>query len=240
MDMKKIIEQVKKHINLPAVEKDATKKTREDHMEDALYREVNEEVQAQRAYDFVKKHLRVFIAIAAIAVIVVSSIQLIRAQNKKSLRQSAQAYESAIMMMDAGNPVAAREALVRAAKKSSGGMADLALFSAARIDLQTGNNDAGMARLEQLAKDGSSRDFRDLALLNLAVMKVDDMSPKQFEQYLAPVQTKRSPFYYTGMLLVAQKYLAAGDAVPARRWLDKITSDKDAPASIAVEAEMLK
>ena len=160
--------------------------------------------------------------------------------NARTLRQSAAAYESAVMMMESGNTAAAREALVRAARQSGGGMADLALFSAAKLDLQTGNIEDGLVRLEQLAKDGNTRDFRDLALINLAVIKATDMTAGQFARHLAPVQTKRSPFYYTGMLLIAQKYLASGDDASARKWLDRITSDKDAPASISAQAEMLK
>jgi len=215
-------------------------KTPQDHAEDALYREVNEEVQAQQAYEFVKKHARLLVAAAVLAVGTVGVLQLSRVHSARTSQQSAAAYESAIMMMEAGNPVAAREALVRAARRSSGGMADLAMFSAAKIDLQSGNTEAGTAKLEQLVKDGRSRDFRDLALLNLAVMKADGMTPRQFEQYLAPVRTKRSPFYYTGLLLIAKKHLSVSDNASARRWLDKITNDRNAPVSIAAEANMLR
>ncbi|MCL2737384.1 MAG: tetratricopeptide repeat protein [Alphaproteobacteria bacterium] len=234
--MKSMLEKFKK--NKTAVP--AQKKTLSDHAEDALYREVNEEVQAQQMYDFIRKYLRVLVAVAALAVVVVVALQLSKAQNAKTLRQSASAYESAIMMLDAGNPVAAREALVRAARSSSGGMADLALFSAARIDLQMGDSDAGVAKLEQLVRNGRTRDFRDLALVKLAMMRAEHMTGRQFEQFLAPVQTKRSPFYYTGMLLVAKKYLSVGEDVAARRWLDRITSDRGAPPSVVAEAEMLR
>lgn len=215
-------------------------KTLQDHAEDALYREISEEVRAQQAYDFVRKHLRMLIVAAIAAVAVVAGAQLLRVHNRSARMDSAAAYESAVAMLDSGNPRAAEEALVRAARKSSGGMADLGLFSAAKVSLRTGDREGGVAKLERLAKDGASRDFRDLALLNLATMKAGDMTAKEFERYMAPLQTKRSPFYYTGLLLVAQKYLAENDTDSARVWLDRITSDKDAPAGIAAEAEMLR
>ncbi|MCL2017987.1 MAG: tetratricopeptide repeat protein [Alphaproteobacteria bacterium] len=215
-------------------------KTPADHAEDALYREVNEEIRAQQAYDFVRKHARILIAIAATAMIIVISVQLVKRYNAKTLLESAAAYESAVIMMESGNPRAAAEALSRTASRSSGGMADLSLFSAAKIDLQTGDTMGGIAKLEKLAKDGSTRDFRDIATLNLATLKAGDMTPKEFEQFTASLQTKRSPFYYTGLLLVAQKYIAADDTETARIWLDRITSDRDAPIGIAAQAEMLK
>jgi len=216
------------------------KKTLQDHAEDALYMEVTEEVRAQATYDFVKKYARPLIALAVIIVLSVVAYQLIHWHNARAKMASAAAYESAIMMMESGNPAAANEALVRAAKKSSGGMSDLALLSAAKIDIQTGDAMAGMAKLEQLAKSGATRDFRDLATLNLAVMRADEMSAKDFERFMAPLLSKRSPFYYTGLLLVAKKYLAVDDSGSAQIWLDKIISDSDAPSVVMVQAEMLR
>jgi len=218
------------------------KKTMSEHAEDALYREVSEELRAQQAYDLARKHMRLLIAVAAAAVIIVIGVQLTKRHNAAALIESATAYESAVMMMeiDSPNPRAVTEALVRAAKKSRGGMADLALFSAARMDIQTGETEAGLEKLEQLAKRGATRDFRDLATLNLAMLRADEMTPREFQQFLAPVQTKRSPFYFTGLLLVAKKYLASDDPDAARIWIDRIITDKDAPATIAAQAGMLR
>ena len=105
------------------------------------------------------------------------------------------------------------------------------------MDLRSGK---GTAKLEQLAADAATRDFRDLALIRLAAIRESAMTGIQLEKFLSPVLTDRSPFYYTGMLLVAQKYLAAGDTASADKWLNKIIEDKDASASISAMAQMLK
>ncbi|MCL1902062.1 MAG: tetratricopeptide repeat protein [Alphaproteobacteria bacterium] len=216
------------------------KKTLSDHAEDALYREVNEEVHAQETLNFVKQHARALIVIAVIVLVVVASVQIMRHYNKVAKRNAAMSFETAMMMLDNGNPAAASEALARVAAKSSGGMGDLALFNSARIDLQTGNRDNAVSKFEQLAKNGATRDFRDMAIINLAVLKADSMTPAEFEKFLAPLQTKRSPFYYTGLLFVAQKYLSDNDVTNANVWLDRIITDKDAPAAIAAQAEALR
>ena len=52
------------------------KKTQEDHTEDALYREISEEVHAEKLYSFVKKHLRLVIAGAILIVIAAIGTQL--------------------------------------------------------------------------------------------------------------------------------------------------------------------
>ncbi|MDR1361187.1 MAG: tetratricopeptide repeat protein [Rickettsiales bacterium] len=215
-------------------------KTLEQHAEDALYREVSEEVKAQEAYDFIKKHAKILITVAAVVLIIVIGVQIVKRSNAHARLNAAAAYESAMLMLDNGNPAASSDALMRVAKKSSGGMSDLALLNSARIDLQTGSRDAGIAKLERLANKGATRDFRDIALINLAVIKADSMKAPEFEKYLAPVQTKRSPFYYTGLLFVAQKYLSENDYISANAWLDKIITDKEAPAIISSQAESLR
>ena len=37
------------------------------------------------------------------------------------------------------------------------------------------------------------------------------MEAKEFEKYMSSMNTKKSPFFYTSRLMVAQKYLANGD-----------------------------
>lgn len=213
------------------------KKTQEDHTEDALYREISEEVHAEKLYSFVKKHLRLVIAGAILIVIAAIGTQLYLHQRNVARDTGARLFESALNSGAKGDFEKTQEAFARAAAKSSGGMADLALWESAMMDLRSGK---GTAKLEQLAADAATRDFRDLALIRLAAIRESAMTGIQLEKFLSPVLTDRSPFYYTGMLLVAQKYLAAGDTASADKWLNKIIEDKDAPASISAMAQMLK
>jgi len=135
-------------------------------------------------------------------------------------------YESAINNVDAN-------ALANLAKDSRGGTADLALFQSYLID-----ND--VKKLEDLAEHGHTRDFKDLAKLHLAAINGDKMGVPEFVLYLSSMDTKKSPFYYTATLMVAQKYLANGEVASANKLLDKIINDKDAPASISATAQTLK
>jgi hypothetical protein len=144
-------------------------------------------------------------------------------------------YESAINMA----PNLSREALSRLAKKTKDGMGDLALFRAYQLAWAAGDRADAMAKLEKLAEGASTRDFRDLAIIQLAQLKSDGMPGDAFQKMLSPLLTKRSPFYFTGLLLAAEKYLAEDNADAARPLLKKISSDRDAPASISGVAEIL-
>ena len=216
------------------------RKTMEDHAEDALYREISEEVQAQKTYDFVKTHMRLLIVVAILIVIATICVQLVRHHRHMARDTQARTFETALELAVAGQYDVADEAFAKAAAKFSSGMGDMSLWESAMMDLRAGRATQGIVKLEKIANDGASRDFRDLALIRLSAMRADGMSGAELEKYLSPVLTARSPFYYTGMLLVAQKYLAEDNQGAANKWLDKIISDKDAPASIAGMAESLR
>lgn len=202
------------------------KKTRQEHAEDALYREVWEEVNNEKTMRFLKQYGK-YIAGAIIAILVVASaIQIgVRIHTSKKIA-TANAYEVAIESMDAN-------ALAALAGNADGATADLALFQSYMID-------GDVTKLEQLANDGKTPDFRDLAKLHIVGIRGDKMTATEVEKYLSELNTIDSPFYYTASLTIAQKYLSDGDTESANKWLDKILNDKDAPASISGTAQTLR
>ena len=202
------------------------KKTYAEHAQDALYREVWEDVNNEKTQQFLKKYWRHIVAAALGIMIVVCAIQLGTRMYWASKIATAQVYETAIANVDAN-------ALANLSKDTGGATSDLALFQSYLISKD-------LTKLEDLAKNGHTRDFQDLAKLHLATMNGDKMELKEFVDYLSSMDTKKSPFYYTGRLMVAQKYLANGDKDTADKILDIIINDKDAPASISATAQTLK
>lgn len=202
------------------------KKTREEYAQDALYREVWEEVNNDKTTAFVKKYYRQMLAAALVIMIAVTGIQI--GVREYRARQVARAinYETAVENVDAA-------ALAAIGENTSGATADLALFQAY---LLTGDTE----KIEKLARDGDTRDFRDLARLHVIGNRGDEMTGADVEKYLADLNTKSSPFYYTAMLTIAQKYLAEDNHDAANKWLDKIINDENAPASISGTAQMLR
>lgn len=202
------------------------KKTRQEYAEDALYREVWEDVNNEKTLKFIKKYYRHLVAGALIIMIVATGIQIGARHIAEQKMRTAELYESALQSVDANN-------LAHVADDASGATADLALFQAYLLD-----ND--IAKLERLAKNGNTRDFRDLARLHIVNARGDKMSAADVEKYLSDLDTKNSPFYYTATLTIAQKYLADGNRAAADKWLNKILNDADAPASIVGTATTLR
>ena len=206
--------------------KQPVKKTREEHMEDALYREVWEDVNNEKTQQFIKKYWRYIVGVVMGVMIIMCGIQVVTRIYNSTRMSRAQVYETALNDMDAG-------ALANIAKDSRGATADLAMFQSYLIDKD-------VKKLEDLAKNANTRDFKDLAKLHLASINGDSMKVDEFEKYLSDLNTKKSPYYYTARLMDAEKYLASGEKDAADKILDSIIKDKDAPASISETAQLLK
>lgn len=202
------------------------KKTREEYAEDALYREVWEEVNNEKTQAFIKKYYRYIVA-GALAIMIIATIAVIGVRTYRAHKLAiAENYELAVQKLDSNM-------LVSVAENASGATADLAMFQAYVLD-----ND--IEKLEKLANDGDTRDFRDLARLHIVGLRGDEMTAIEVEKYLEPLNTKKSPYYYTGRITVARKYLAEGNRDAANKWLDVIINDSDAPAAISADAQTLR
>lgn len=202
------------------------KKTREDYAEDALYREVWEEVNNEKTMAFVKKYSRYIIG-GVLAIMIITTAAVIGVRTHRAHKIAvAQSYETAVNKMDS-------DMLNSVAENAGGATGDLALFQSYLLD-----ND--ITKLEQLANDAATRDMRDLARLHIVGLRGDDMTAAAIEDYLAPLDTKKSPYYYTSRLMVAQKYLSTGDRENANKWLDVIINDENAPAVISATAQTLR
>ena len=204
----------------------APQKTYQEHAQDALYREVWEDVNNEKTQQFLKKYGKYIIAAALGIMIIVTAIQIgVRAHHAAKVA-TAENYETAIENTDVN-------ALVGIAENTSGATADLAMFQAYLLDKD-------VKKLDELAEHGKTREFRDLARMHIIGIRGDEMDAAAVEKFLSPMDTKSSPFYYTASLTIAQKYIADGNREAANKWLDKILNDKDTPAVIRADAEMLR
>lgn len=204
----------------------APKKTYSEHMQDALYREVWEDVNNEKTMQFIKKYSKHIMVAAFSIMIIATGIQIGVRTHRANKIATAAAYEMAIENMDAN-------ALAALSDNASGATADLALFQAYLLD-----NDVN--KLEKLANDGNTPDFRDLARLHVVGIRGDEMSADEMKKYLSGMDSKSSPFYYTARITLAQKYLVSGDTAAANKILDDLIADKNTPSTIAATAASLR
>ena len=201
-------------------------KSREEHAEDALYREVWEEVNNEKTMRFIKKYSRHIAITVLVIMIAATGVQIgLRAYRQNKIARAAN-YETAIANMDAA-------ALASIGRAGHGATSDLALFQAYML-----NND--VESLEKLANNGTTRDLRDLARMHIVSIRGDKMTGAEMAKYLSALDTKKSPYYFSSRLALARKHLADGDTDAANALLDKIINDADAPDVIRATAQTLR
>lgn len=202
------------------------KKTIEDYKEDALYREVWEDVNNEKTYNFIKRYYKYIIIAIAVIILIFFSIRLIIIHQEKKHNAFLLQYETALSKLD-------NKKLEILSKSNERGMTDLALVYSYFMTLNK-------SQLNSLIKEAKTRDFRDFAIILNINSNGNKMSLKEFEKLISKINSKKSPFYWTGKLLLAQKYLTSNKQNEALEILNEITSDKDVPVIISSYAETLK
>lgn len=205
------------------------KKEKEDFAENALYREVWEDVNNEKTILFLKRYYKYILVLVSILLIGIISIQSLHYYKLRQLNRIATIYENAILKGDL-------ETLANITKNKNS-ISDIASFQSILIEK---NKEKIVIDLEKIAKNGNSRDYKDLAKSYIAYIKGDSITGKELEKFLSSIITKKSPYYYSAMLLIAQKYAYENNDKKKNFYLDKILNDKNTPAIISANIEILK
>ncbi len=213
------------------------KLTKSDYEENALYREIWGDVHTQKAYDFVKKNSKLLIIIAIFIFLLAVGNQVYREISKSNQRKSSRALESAMSMIADKQYDSAHSVLNKVADKYSTAMSDIARYQDAMLYAEEKNPEMYIKTMEKLSQSGNIRDYRDLATVRLSLIKGDNITAKEFEKSLSPVLSKRSPYYFTALWLVAKKYESENNEKLAIKYYKKIVENKKATPIIVANAE---
>ena len=205
------------------------KKEKEDFAENALYREVWEDVNNEKTMIFLKKYYKYILILVTIILLSIISFQLSHNYKLRKLNKIATIYENALAQGD----LQTLSSII--SNKTS--ISDIASFQSIIIEQ---NKEKQIIELEKIVKNGKSKDYKDLAKLQIAYIKADSLTGKELEKFLSNLTTKKSPYYYSALLIIAQKYSYENNDKKKNFYLDKIINDKDTPAVISISAETLR
>lgn len=205
------------------------KKEKEDFAENALYREVWEDVNNEKTMIFLKKYYKYILILVTIILLSIISFQLSHNYKLRKLNKIATIYENALAQGD----LQTLSSII--SNKTS--ISDIASFQSIIIEQ---NKEKQIIELEKIVKNGKSKDYKDLAKLQIAYIKADSLTGKELEKFLSNLTTKKSPYYYSALLIIAQKYSYENNDKKKNFYLDKIINDKDTPAIISISVETLR
>ena len=204
--------------------------------EDALLREVVDDVKNDQLVQFWNKYgIFVIIGVALVLTLTISFEGIKNWQIKKH-QETSNAYSAALSLQNQGRLDESLDIYNTLAVKSTGIYSDIARLQIASIYLEQDKKDDAMNVLEQLSKDGSVDQIRDVAALKLASYKLDSKaSAEEIVNLLRPV-IERADSSDVAHELMAMLYVREHDIAKAYGEYEKIKYSSHASDSMKSRA----
>jgi hypothetical protein len=204
-----------------------------------IFREVDEEVRRSRAEALWARYGWLLIGLCAIIVIGVGGYRYYQHTREVAAAAAGARFESALNDFARGRGADAEKTLQELAAKPDNAYASLARMRLA-TELAKRNAAEGMASFDGIARDQSlDQTLRDIATLRAGQIAVDSLPLAEVERRLQPLTANNGAFRHQAHELIAMAAIKANDLEKARRNLDTIIIDRQAPSDVRGRAEIL-
>ena len=202
-----------------------------------IFREVDEEVRAERARTLWRKYGVLVVGAAVLAVLAVGGFQLWKYMQAEAAAEASLRLEEAAALAGQDKPADAAAAFAALAAEG-GGAGLLARFGEAAALARQGDTDAALARYAALAADEDAAPvYRDLARLFRGMTELDVGRP---EAAIAALEGLSGALRYSAAETVAAARAALGETTAAVAGFKALADDPEAPAGLRRRAaEML-
>ncbi|MEJ0095848.1 MAG: tetratricopeptide repeat protein [Methylocella sp.] len=202
-----------------------------------FFREVDEDYRRDRAVQIWTKYQYWFIALAVLIVAGTAAWRIYQHVHNSAAEAAGAQYEAALLLSSEGKSAEAEAAFGALAKTAPKGYAALASLRAVD-EIATRDPAAAIKAYAALGADQNyDQAFRDVALAREAILGVDSMDSKEFEQKFASLAAPAFTYYNTVRELLALAALKRNDFDAAGRWFDMIIGDPRAPQSMRQRTE---
>jgi len=205
-----------------------------------IFQEVDEDLRHDKWLQLWKQYQNYVIGLAALIVIATAAVTYWRHYDQQ--QRETEGLRNAMALDDArgGKFTEAADALDAMARSAHVGRATVARFEAAALRMRAGNEAAGIAAYDAIAKDGAIDPiYRDLATVLWSLHAVDTVDPQAVIDRLAPVTSKDNPWHASAIEVTAVVHLKAGDRAAARADYQKLADDLAAPRGLRARAAQM-
>ena len=208
--------------------------------EDALLREVDEELRRERLEKLWRRYGNLFLALSAGMVLAVAGYKGWQYYQRQQAETAGKAYISALDLVEKGKTEAAEAALRKLAEGSHAGAAGLAKLRLAALLAKSGKTDEAVRLYEQVAADEAlEMPFRNAARVRQAWLTVDTARREGLAKLLGGLDVDGNPWRAAAREILALAAMRAGDAKAARALLDKLMKDPETPPEARNRAAIL-
>jgi hypothetical protein len=204
-----------------------------------IFQEVDEEVrreQLKKLWD------RYSIYIIAVALLIVAGIAAWRGYEwwiGKQAAAAGAAFEQAVTLSEQGKHAEAQAAFDKLAGGAPGGYAVLARLRAAAGLVETRPDEAVKAYDALAADPAIGTALQDLAIVRAAMLRVDAAPFDEMQRRLDGLATSDRAFRHSARELLAMSAWHHQNFAAARKYIDMITSDTEAPPAMRNRVQIL-
>jgi hypothetical protein len=206
-----------------------------DPAQQALFREVDEDLRAERMRALWKQYGAYVIGAAVLVVAIVAGFQ-----GWTAWQASVQADESRRYFQAVAGETLDRQALTDLAGDGRTGFAAMADLQAARDLAQAGDAVGAIAALDALSSDGTRPlPVRNVAAMLAALYALDVESAQAVRGRVSGLTAEDSPWRFMAREIMALSALNAGDEAEARRLFADLGNAPEAPPGVRARASEL-
>ncbi|MBO6520253.1 MAG: tetratricopeptide repeat protein [Rhodospirillales bacterium] len=213
-----------------------------DNDDDALIREIDEELRQEQAQKLWKAYGNYVIGVAVAVVVVVASYQGWRAYDRSVRMESTDRLIGAATLAQEGQTENAIESLAKLEGDGIGDIEVLAKLRRAALLAKNGDAQAAADLYAAIAADSnSSKSFRDLATLLNAVQLLDlsNDNAQTVIDNLQPLIADNGNWRHSAREVSAVAAISIGQKDKALDWLQAIALDPQAPGGVRSRAQEL-
>jgi len=207
--------------------------------DDALFREVDEELRRDQLKKLWEQYGTYFLAAAALIVVGVGGNQWWQGRRIAAAEAAGSRFEEALDLLQTGKADEAQKALGSIAGGRRDAYATLARLSLAGEDVKAGKTAEAIAAYEAVAKDSPDQLIKEFARLQAAALKIDSADFTEMKNRLNDLIGDKSPWRYMARELWGVAALRSGQADEARQVLAPLSADPRAPAAVRERAEAM-
>jgi hypothetical protein len=209
-------------------------------MSSELFREIEEDIRKDRLKRLWDRYGMVLVAAVAAILLAAAGWQLWQNWQRGRAAEETAALAALAERVEGDGAAAAAEELAALAVRAGDGRAGLARFYEAAARAEAGDAAAAAAIYDALSADGSlPRAFRDLATVLMGLHGLGGMDPAVLRARISPLDRPDGPFRFSAREILAVLALREGDAATARRLLDALAADPEAPQGVRGRAAQL-
>ncbi len=204
-----------------------------------IFQEVDEEVRRERLKKLWEQYGNYVVALCIVIVAAVGAWRGYEYWQAKKAGEAGAAFESAVLLAEAGKHKEADAAFAKLATEGTAGYRVLARLREAAELAQTEKKAAVAAYDGIIADNSAGQVIQDLAAVRAGLLLVDTGPYADIRTRLESQAAPDRTFHHTAREILALSAWKAGDMTATRQWADMILADPTTPASTRSRAEVL-